>query len=264
MRDVLRKAARISGLSALATAGVTLAILACGTRPSLPPGPTPSDYSEAQAAWGRVLETRVDDRGRVDFAELSKAPGDLEAFLRWVAVADERRMETLERLAFRINAYNALAMYGILRAGIPENLDSLAAKVRFFVLPRYEVAGRRLSLYRFENAVIRPEADARIHAALNCMSGSCPRLPRDPFTAEALDEQLEREARLFYDDPRNVSVDHERKTIQLSKILRFYTRDFLSETSSLTAYVNRHRQETLPEDYRLEFIPYDWTVSQQR
>ncbi len=37
--------------------------------------------------------------------------------------------------------------------------------------------------------------------------------------------------------------------------------DFLAKEPSLIAYVNRYRTKLIPPDYRVEFIPYDWTVA---
>lgn len=147
------------------------------------------------------------------------------------------------------------------RTGVPADFGGFWEKVRFFFVPKYEVEGRRLSLYDFENDVIREEGDAKIHVALNCMANSCPRLPREPFRAEVLGEQFDREARLFYNEERNVRVDHAEGVVRLSRILDFYTGDFLAEEPSLPAYVNRHREEKVPIGYEVEYFPYDWTVN---
>ena len=120
-----------------------------------------------------------------------------------------------------------------------------------------------ISLYEYENKVIRPLGDARVHVALNCMSVGCPRLPRTPFLPHTLQVQLDREARTFYNESRNVAVDPEARVLRLSEILDFYRGDFLAQAPSLAAYVNRYRVERVPEDYAVQFIPYDWTVFRQ-
>ena len=51
--------------------------------------------------------------------------------------------------------------------------------------------------------------------------------------------------------------------VRLSEILRFYRADFLAAAPSLAAYVNRYRERTVPDSYRVEFIDYDWTVNRQ-
>ncbi|MGH3849573.1 MAG: DUF547 domain-containing protein, partial [Pseudonocardiaceae bacterium] len=111
--------------------------------------------------------------------------------------------------------------------------------------------------------VIRRLGEERVHFALNCMAVSCPRLPRMPFHAATLDAELAREARQFFAEPRNVEVDTAGRTVRLSEILSFYPEDFLAKAPSLIAYANRYRATPIPADYRVAFIPYDWTVNRQ-
>lgn len=212
------------------------------------------------AAWANVLSRFVDGRGRIDFAGIAREPGDLEAYVAWLAKAPEPA-ERNAKLAYLINAYNALAMYNAVRTGIPPELDSI--KVKFFYRDRFELAGRRISLYALENQVIRPMGEPRVHFALNCMAVSCPRLPKEPFRAETLDADLERLSREFFADPRNTAVDPSGRTVRFSEILKFYTEDFLKAAPSLVAYANRYREEKIPEDFRADFIPYDWNLNKQ-
>jgi hypothetical protein len=95
------------------------------------------------------------------------------------------------------------------------------------------------------------------------MARSCPRLPKEPFRAETLDSDLDRLAREFLNDPRNATVDPAARVVRFSEILKFYTEDFRKAAPSLVAYANRYRDEKIPEDYRVEFIPYDWTLNKQ-
>lgn len=111
--------------------------------------------------------------------------------------------------------------------------------------------------------MIRPLGEERVHLALNCMAVSCPRLPRGPFTAANLDGELGAATRLFLSEPRNLQVDPERQVVRLSAIFEFYTVDFLKRSPSLIAWVNRYRAEPIPSDYRVEFLPYDWTINAQ-
>ena len=231
----------------------------------LVPAPQVGPAEEPLGSWARVLERFVDDAGRVDFAALARERGDLERFVAWVyAVGPDNAPQHFPTrahvIAYHLNAYNALAMYNVLERGVPESLAGLE-KLKFFVLRKLKVGGAPLSLYAFENDVIRPLGEERVHFALNCMARGCPRLPRTPFRAENLEESLEREARLFLGEARNVRTDPGRRIAQLSEILKFYSEDFLAKAPSLIAYVNRFRAEQIPEDYEIAFIPYDWTVN---
>jgi hypothetical protein len=243
-----------------------LALAACASVPrprvdSQPAAPPPYEV------WGRVLSQHVDDKGRVNFAAVARDRGDLDRFVGWVydhgPARDPAAYPSNQHvLAYHLNAYNALAMHKVLEKGIPKTLAG-ARKVTFFYFGKVQVAGERITLYNYENEVIRKLRDPRMHVALNCMSVGCPHLPREPFVAERLDEQLDREARRFYNEERNVQVDHATRTLRLSEILKFYTGDFLAVAPSLAAYVNKYRDQKVPEDYRVEFIPYDWTINRQ-
>lgn len=218
-------------------------------------------------SWERVLKTYVDEEGRVDFIGLSRNRTDLDRYVSWVYDNAPGNRPDLFRtreqvLSYHLNAYNALAMYNVLESGIPQTNAGLA-KVRFFYLRVLFVGGQNLSLRDYENDVIRKLGEPRVHFALNCMSVGCPRLPREPFTPEKLEQQLERETREFFAEERNVRVDAAKRTVYLSEILDFFPEDFLAVAPSLIAYVNRYRTPPLPEDYELEFIPYDWTMNRQ-
>lgn len=189
MRTAIKRTILLVGLPALAVAVVSFGALTRGTRPEIPPGPTPANEAEALATWESVLETYVDERGRVDFAGLSGDRGRIEAYLRWVADADTSRMGEEERLAFRINAYNALAMYGVVRAGILEDFGSIWEKVRFFVVPKHgrlvefpeegrgwREARRRRSVRLERPPVVRLGGSPRV-ATLPSHPSACARYP---------------------------------------------------------------------------------------
>lgn len=86
-------------------------------------------------------------------------------------------------------------------------------------------------------------------------------MPRSPFLPATLERDLDREARRFVSEPRNVRTDA--GSVYLSEIFKFYREDFLKKAPSLIAYVNRYREQTLPERLSVAFIPYDWTVNRQ-
>jgi hypothetical protein len=223
---------------------------------------------EWEAAWTKVLIRYVDDSGRVDFDSLRQNHLDLDRVVAFVAAVDpasqpERFPDKHARLAFYINAYNALAMYGVVQAGVPESLGGLT-KFTFFYLRTFTIGGKSISLYKFENDVIRPLGEERVHFALNCMVISCPRLPRVAFSAASLERQLDTAARGFIGETRNVWVDSANREVWLSAIFDFYTEDFLAHAPSLIAYVNRYRAAQLPADFKVRFLEYHWTVNHRK
>lgn len=246
---------------------LSLLLLASGCAVRIPPPRTVKEgLISPEKAWAATLSRFVDENGRIDFAGVARNPSDLETYLAWVAkvspASDPQSFPTPEaKLAYSINAYNALAIYDVLNSNMPPDLN--AVKVRFFYKNRFQVGGRSISLYALENKVIRPMGDARVHVALNCMARGCPRLPRESFRAEQLDAQLDREAKRFFNETRNVELLPDRQTVRLSQILQFYTEDFVKKAPSLIAFANAYRTEPIPLNWKVEFIPYDWRLNTQ-
>jgi hypothetical protein len=219
-------------------------------------------------AWEGVLRRRVDAQGRVDFAGIAADPGALPAIVATIGQvgpgnAPQLFPGTAHVLAWQINAYNALAMYGVVLRGIPESLG-LFGRFGFFVNTTVRVAGRDTSLKSFEDDVIRPMGEERIHFALNCMVRGCPRLPREAFRAAKLEAQLSAAAREFCESGYHVRPDPPRRLVFVSQIFQFFTTDFVpAKAPSILAYVNRWRRQPVPEDWGLRFFDYDWTINRQ-
>jgi hypothetical protein len=250
----------------LAMLGMVLLLAGCASVPR-PTMEAPSAAAPPYDAWQRVLEKYVDAEGRVNFAGVKQDRGDLDRFVAWIYDYSPQNQPNLfptkeHVLAYHINAYNALALHKVLERDIPKTLAGLR-KVSFFFFGKVQVGKEPITLYKYENDVVRKIQDARMHVALNCMSVSCPRLPREAFLPERLNEQLDREARRFYNEDRNVQVDEANRVLRISEILKFYTQDFLAEAPSLAAYVNKYRDQKVPEDFKVEFVPYDWTINRQ-
>lgn len=49
----------------------------------------------------------------------------------------------------------------------------------------------------------------------------------------------------------------------MSAILSFYTEDFLRKAPSLADYVDRWRDDGLPKDCAVPFLPYGRTITRQ-
>ncbi len=250
-------------------AALCIGVLAGCATVATPPAVPPTTAAQAEAAWARVLDRFVDARGAVAFRALAADRADLDRMLRHVADTPLNSFTGIRaRLAHMVNAYNALSMANVIASGLPETHAGLVAKLRFFVLRKQVIGGEAMSLYSFENDVIRPFTRAigepRVHFALNCSALACPALPRTPFDAATLDAELARETLAFFARPENLRVDDAARAIWLSELLNFYPNDFVpAHGTSLVDYVNRALGLSLPLDYAVRFTPYDWTVAQQ-
>ncbi len=234
----------------------------------------------SQADWGAVLERFVDDHGRVDYAGLSRDRAGLDRYLASLARtspdSDPGTFPTADdRLAYWINAYNALVVSGVLERGTdtPSVWGDGFFGIGFFTVERGPLGGRHLSLKSLEDDIVRGRfQDPRVHAALNCASVGCPRLPRRPFGGKTLQAELDAAMRELVGEERNCRIDRSRRTVLLSKIFDWFEDDFVdferfagTPAPTLLDYVNRYRapRERIPPRLRVRFLDYDKRLNRQ-
>jgi hypothetical protein len=226
------------------------------------PVEAPASAPFSHDAWASVLDTHVSDGGLVDYAAIQADRRGLDTYVAQLAAASPDSHPALfpddeARLAYWINAYNALAVLAVVdRPGLDKVVDN---KVDFFYKTRYPLGGKPLSLYKLENGIVRERFDdPRIHFALNCQSASCPTFPNTPFPAEGLDERLDAETRAFIADPENVRLEGD--VLHVSQIFEWYASDF-EAAGGARAFVATYRD--VPDDASIAYIPYDWTLIAQ-
>ncbi|MEM6732326.1 MAG: DUF547 domain-containing protein, partial [Myxococcota bacterium] len=178
------------------------------------------------------------------------------------------------------NAYNAIAVLNVLPREDFNDIDAFSTKVDFFKFTKSTVDGESTSLDYLEHGIIRPTLGrlykaskagskfGRIHFALNCVSASCPVLPAEAFVPEQVDAQLEREARKFVLEERNVTVDSATKTVVLSKIFEWFEEDLWNDNGEVMPtleWINLYRPQDrqLDTSYAITFRDYDWTLNAQ-
>ena len=226
-------------------------------------------YKSRLGDWSATLERFVDEHGRTDFVSLANDTERLERFVEAIAKVSPASHPELfptkaHVLSYHINAYNALAMKGIIERDIPANFSSLLKRASFFKFRRVVVGGKKTNLYDYENRVIRKLDEPRIHFVLNCMVVDCPRLPRKIFSPESLESDLQSAAVEFFNKAKHIKVSADQMTVFLSGIMKFYTKDYVAsgKKQDLVSYVNQYRSDAIPESYRVKFLDYDWTVNQ--
>jgi hypothetical protein len=200
----------------IARAGLLAALLglaACGVEsPYVPPPMTgePTPLQPPEEAWARVLKAAVDAQGRVDFHALIAHHADLDRYVAWIYERSPERWPDLYRtsahaVAFHDNAYNALVLYNLLQAGVPDSL-SRSERKRLFEKRKLLVGGQPLTLAAYREQVLG-FGDPRLRFAITRHAMSDPPLAREPYGAAALDAQLDRAERAFFADERKLSLD---------------------------------------------------------
>ena len=226
----------------------------------------PALASFDHGSWNRILQAHVDGEGKVAYRSLAeKDRPALDAYLQSLAEADPTAFaDDQQRLAFWINAYNAVAVAGIL-AGY--HAESLFGRYRFCKSYESRVAGADRTLDEIEHEIIRSTFDDfRVHFAVNCASTSCPVLRDEAYVGERLDAQLDDQAKRFLADPSRNRFSAEEGSAQLSKIFEWFAEDFTKQASSLAAALAPYlddRQRKLLESRPVRYLDYDWTMNAQ-
>lgn len=275
---------RMVGLSAVA--GVLLVALAIGGmqwRGSLDvvvgqPWPAEEQVSIDMidhGVWNELLRKYVNDRGEVDYAAWLASSDDsarLESYLNALSRADPTQpAERSAKLAFWINAYNALTVQGILREYPTSSIRNHTGAVGYNIWKNLllRVGGETYSLDAIEHDILRKMEDPRIHFAIVCASVGCPRLLNEAYVASRLDEQLDENARAFFSQNQNFRIDESSETVYLSSILNWFASDFgadaTAQLQAIAPYLPSEEARSYIESAQpsIEYLDYDWSLNKQ-
>jgi hypothetical protein len=242
-------------------------------------------------AFEALLREYVTPAGHVGYGRWHakrESVDQLDAYLAAVSRfspenAAHRFPERNDELAYWMYGYNAYVIKAVLDRWPLSSVTDVKAPIEaikgmgFFYQLRFSFGGEYLSLLAVENNKIRARyRDARIHFVLNCASESCPVARPELPTGDELEELMTRAAEEFISDPDNVSVDHDRKTVFLSSIFKWYKKDFINDLRAkgrpaergLIDYVAGLATGLLRADldradgYNIEFRDYDWSLNE--
>ncbi|MFN3202158.1 MAG: DUF547 domain-containing protein [Bradymonadia bacterium] len=193
-----------------------------------------------------------------------------KAYLKTIQETDPKALPSRNaRLAFWINAYNALTINSVLQhmPGIKSVQDPYP-EFGFFKRKDHTIGGKKLSLNDIENNIIRPRfKDARIHAALNCASVSCPPLAPFAFTAKKLNGQLQRQMKKFINDKSRNAIGAE---VKLSQIFNWYGDDFKAAggvAAYMAKFLDADQAKAVADAEaagKVQFLEYNWGLNAAR
>ena len=204
------------------------------------------------------------DNGFVDYDGIA-ADGRLDVFLQQLGetTADDLS-DDAARKAFFINAYNAVAIHGVLNG---QSAESQRGRRRFFEKMEVRVLGEARSMEDIEHRELRPMGDPRIHFAIVCASLSCPRLSSRAYIPERLDEQLDASAERFINDPSRNRFDTTQGIAFLSPIFDWFAEDFADRPDGVQRYIAGFvrdadaGRELRSGKFEIRYENYDWRLN---
>ena len=225
--------------------------------------------------WARVLAGYVDEEGLVDYTGLGgEGYDDLKTFITTIGSTDPSGLSETERLAFWINAYNAITVYQVVQRYPIESVREVGILLGFvggFFKQEYRVANQERTLDNIEHDILRPTYnDPRVHWALVCAAFGCPRLLRRPYVATDLDPMLTELSFEFMASPRALHIDDDNVILWVTSYFDWYGGDFEVKAGSIIDYILAHAPTDKAawirehrDAMQVEFIDYDWTLNDQ-
>ncbi len=242
-----------------------------------------------------ILGTYVNDQGLVNYKGLKAEGKSLDAFTAALERLDPRvydKWTSREKIAFWINAYNALTLRAIVMhypiqpsflvsLRFPENsirqIPGVWNKLRFGVI------GREMTLDEIEHEVLRSEFnEPRIHMALVCAAMGCPPLRDEPYRGDKLDVQLDDQTHRFLQNSLKFRIDQDGGEVYLSPIFKWFGQDFVKTYSTngkftaysktegavlsfVSRYLGKEQYRYLAAgEYDIEYLHYDWSLNERQ
>ncbi len=214
-------------------------------------------------SYDALLKAYVTD-GMVDYKSIKENRSTLDNYLSNMAKINEKEFNSWskdERLAYLINLYNAQTLKLIIDNYPLESIKDLGS---LFKTPWEEkfipLLGKTISLDNIEHDIIRKEYnEPRIHLALVCAAFSCPPLRSEAYVGEKLSSQLDNQGYAFFASPTGLQVDHEKKRVSLSSILKWYKEDF----ESVEKFAQKYSKENF-SNYKISWLKYDWKLNEKK
>jgi hypothetical protein len=242
--------------------------------------------------YDALLKQHAGD-GLVDYGAIKKDMSGLKAYFKTLSDSSAANYKTWSRddkMAFWINAYNAVTIYAVAtnypieagggsKKGLPEN--SIQHIKDVWDTGYIELAGRPVTLNEIEHEILRKEfGDPRVHFALVRATTGGPLLSEDAYVGETLDDQLERDAVRFVNDPDKVRVNRTRGRLYVSEVFEWYGEDFTPEGDDMPEWLGAYKKKTRgfvsfiaarvdgqtrkamqKRGLKVDYLDYDWSLN---
>ena len=210
------------------------------------------------ARWNAWLARYVKKNGHVNYRAGRKKIGQIQKYIEYLlSVAPASLRGRSSRLAYHLNLYNSLIVYGVLRYYPIKSVRKIKG-VSFFDL-KFFYKGKKISIDQLEKEIIMPRfKEPLVHFALNCASYSCPPLRNKAYTGRGLKKQLIRQTKAYLKNTNFVRVDHKQKKLQMIELFKWYRSDLGDPKKFYKRYTG---SATNVSGFSLEFITYDWSLN---
>lgn len=230
------------------------------------------------------FDTRVDYQKMIDLYQKqdSNFLNLRRSILSHFNFTNIQKLTKLEKLSFYINAYNFFMMntvlvksktkliQGPLKIPLVGDKNIFDQKIVDFDNEKIIIAEQsELTLNNIEHDIIRKEIlneqDGRIHFALNCAALGCPAILPKPFTADSIDQELNKATKNGLLVFRN--IHNEDNVTSVTKLFEWFAIDFINETgesdrnNAIRQYIKKYLPDAVIKD-EISIHNYNWCLNQ--
>ncbi len=191
----------------------------------------------------------------------------LKEYIDSLAAIDPTELTEDEAFAYWVNLYNAVTIDVVLDNYPVNSIKDIRSGFRAgpWKMKLVEVKGDELSLDNIEHDILREFfEEPRVHYAVNCASIGCPNLAMEAYSGPTLDDQLDRAAYAYVNDPRGVTVK-DNGDVVLSNIYKWFKVDFGSSPTQILAHIRRYADDDLRAQLtaitKISGYEYDWNLN---
>ncbi|WP_034041608.1 DUF547 domain-containing protein [Wocania ichthyoenteri] len=218
------------------------------------------EFKPIHQLWDELLLKHVSKNGNVNYKSFKTERKKLLTYIHTLNLMfSNEKFDTFskeEKLAFWINAYNAMTIDLILRHYPIKSIKDIKNpwKQRFWKLDK-----KWWNLNDIEHEILRKMDEPRIHFAIVCASVSCPKLLNEAYTASNLEEQLIKVTQCFLSDSTKNNISE--NTLKLSKIFQWFAKDF-KQNGSLVDFLNQYSGVQISAKAKKSFKNYNWGLNE--
>ena len=207
--------------------------------------------------FSKLLAKHVSNNGLVNYINFKRDQRDLQNYITTLGkILPTDKWSKQEKLAYWINAYNAMTIDLVLR-NYP--LKSIKDIYKPWDQRLWKLGTKWYNLDEIEHRILRKMNEPRIHFAIVCASFSCPKLQNEAFNAKNIEEQLTHVTKEFLSDQNRNQITTNK--LELSKIFMWFYKDF-KQDGTLTNFLNKYSEVTISEKADKSYKDYNWDLNE--
>ncbi|WP_411767427.1 DUF547 domain-containing protein [Winogradskyella sp. A3E31] len=211
------------------------------------------------SAWDDLLKANVEGDGLVDYKDFKEDSDKLNDYINYLSKQVPNNEWSIEELlAYYINVYNANTIKLIVDNYPVKSIKDVDATISPFLKNFIFIGDKEFSLADIEKGILQKMNEPRIHFAINCASFSCPKLMRDAYTAENVEELMNQAATEFINSEKNAISSNK---AELSEIFKWYKSDFLQHSETIIDYINQYSETKINPGATINYIEYNWDLN---